>query len=103
MNQSQEHWVRMYKVQYRKHGPFLIRQLDVACETIKNGMHKPGERSCIPKDTLVTVQVATEYFDPPKTEAQQAAADRLYLAVERAADEFVLMQFPGMTVQEAAE
>jgi hypothetical protein len=103
MNLSHEHWVRMYKVQYRKQGHILLRQSEVACETIKNGMHKPGERSCIPKDTTVTVQVAVEYFDPPKTEAQQAAAERLYLAVERAADEFVLTQFPGMTVQEPAE
>lgn len=103
MQQNQAHWVRMYKVQYRKHGQFLIRQPNVACETIKNGLHKPGERSCIPKDAVVTVQVVTEYFDPPKTPAQEAAAEQLYLQVERAADDFVSNQFPEMIVQEPAE
>jgi hypothetical protein len=88
----------MYKIAYRKQGGYLIRAAEVACETIKNGLHKPGERSCIPTDTLVTVHVATPYFAAPKTPAEQEEADRVYEAVEQAADEYVRTQFPGVLV-----
>jgi hypothetical protein len=88
----------MYKIAYRKQGPYLIRQDEVACETMKNGLHKPGERTCVPTDTMVTVQVVTPYFPAPKTPAEQAEADRLYESVETAADEYVRTQFPGVLV-----
>ncbi len=101
MNNDPKTWVRMYKIPYRKEGAVLVRQAEVVCETIKNGLHAVGERSCLPTDTLVTVQIVTPYFVAPKTPAEEAEADRIYLAVERAADEYVQTQFPRMTVRAA--
>jgi hypothetical protein len=98
MNQSRSHWVRMFKIPYRKTGDTLIREENVKCETVKNALHKPGEKSHLATDTLVTVQIVIPYFDDPKTEDERADADQLYVQAERDADKYLKLMYPDFSI-----
>lgn len=94
------HWVRAFKIPYRrqKDGTF-IREADVQCETLKNGLHPAGERSLVlATDTRVTVQVVTPYFEPPRSEQGQAQVDALYARCEREADDLIRATYPDARV-----
>ncbi len=95
---SRSHWVRVFKIPYKKQGDTLIRQEDVKCETVKNGLHKPGERTHLPTDTLVTVHIFTPYFDDPKSADDQADSDMLYQQCEREADQYLRKMYPDFSI-----
>jgi hypothetical protein len=96
MNRS--HWVRVFKIPYRKQGHMLTRDENILCETIKNGLHRPGERTHIATDTELVVHIYTPYFDEPKTPDDQADADQLYAQCEREADQYLRTMYPDLSI-----
>jgi hypothetical protein len=98
MDLNRSHWVRVFKIPYRKIGDTLVRQENVKCETVKNALHKPGERTHLMTDTLITVHIVTPYFDDPKTADDRADADMLYAQCEREADQYLRKMYPDMSI-----
>jgi hypothetical protein len=98
MNLNRSHWVRVFKIPYRKTGDQLIREDNIKCETVKNALHRPGEKSQLATDTRVTVQIVTEYFDEPKTEDERADAEQRYIQVEQEADKYLRLMYPNYSI-----
>jgi hypothetical protein len=92
------HWVRVFKIPYRKRGLWLIQEENVQCETVKNGLHRPGEVTSIPTDTHVTVHVVTPYFEEPTTEEQQDQVDAIFDQCELHADAYLTRTFPDLMI-----
>jgi hypothetical protein len=91
-------WVRVFKIPYKKQGDTLIRQMNIACETVKSGLYKPGTKTFIDTTNLVTVHFFTDYFEEPKNEEAQDKVDALAERVEIEADEYVRKNYPNHTL-----
>ena len=91
-------WVRVFKIPYKRQGDMLIRQLNIACETVKSGLNKPGAKTFIDTTTHVTVHIFTSYFDEPKTEEARDQMDAVAERAEVEADEYVKKNYPNHTV-----
>lgn len=87
------HWVRVFRISYRKHGRELVRTDKVACDTVTSGLQKAGEVWRIDTDVEVLAHVATEYFETPKTEQEKDHVDQLYMACQQRADEYIRLHY----------
>jgi hypothetical protein len=94
-------WVRVFKIPYKKQGDVLIRQPNIACETVKSGLYKPGTKTFIDTTSHVTVHIFTDYFDEPKTEEAQDHVADLAERSEVEADEYIRKNYPNHTVRAA--
>src|SRR5436190_22124367 len=95
---DKSHWVRMFKIPYRKDGRRLIREANVQCETIKSGLYTAGSKTFVNTDTRVTAHLVVPFFEQPRTEEEQIAVDKLYEQLEQTADEYVRSNYPDAVV-----
>jgi hypothetical protein len=92
------HWVRVFKIPYRKRGQWLVQDENIQCEKVTSGLLQAGEVTAFPGDTQVTVQVVTPYFDEPQTDEEQDLVDALFGQCEQQAEAYLAQNYPDLMI-----
>lgn len=95
---DKSHWVRVFKIPYRKDGRRLVREKNIQCETVKSGLYTAGDKTFVNSDTHVMAHLVVPFFEQPSTEEQEIAVENLYDYLEKEADEYITKNFPDSVV-----